>query len=104
MQALGIADFDLTKNFDIQSIDDALAKVSSNRSSIGASSNSLDYTIGYNTHTSYNLTRAVSQMEDTDIAQAVTDLNKQKLLDTVKVMMQKRQQEQEEKKRANWFF
>lgn len=104
LQALGIADFDLTKKFDIQSIDDALAKVSSNRSTIGASSNSLDYTIGYNTHTSFNLTRAVSRMEDTDIAKAVTDLNKKQLLDTVKVMMQKRQQEQEEKKHANWFF
>ncbi len=104
LQALGIADFDLTGKFDISTIDDALAKVSSNRSSIGASSNSLDYTIGYNTHTSYNLTRTVSRMEDTDIAQAVTDLNKQKLLDTVKAMMQKKQQEQEEKRHANWFF
>lgn len=102
LQALGIADFDVTGKFDIRTIDDALSKVSSNRSKIGAQSNSLDHTIGYNTHTSYNLTRTVSQMEDTDFAKAATDLNKKQLMDTVKFMMQRKQQE--EQQRRNWFF
>lgn len=98
LQALGIKDFDVTGNFDIQTIDDALAKVFSNRSSIGAQSNSLDYTIGYNTQTSYNLTKTVSQMEDTDIAEAVTQLKKNQVLDTVNFMMQKKKEEDERQK------
>lgn len=100
LEALGIADFDVTGDFDIQTIDDALSKVSSNRSSIGAQSNSLDYTIGYNTQTSYNLTKTVSQMQDTDIAKAVSDMNKKQLLDTVNFIMQRRRQE-EERQRVN---
>ena len=103
LQALGIADFDVTKDFDIQTIDDALAQVSSNRSSIGAQSNSLDYTIGYNTQTSYNLTKTVSQMEDTDIAKAVSEMNKKQLLNTVNFMMQKKQQENQ-RQRMNLLF
>jgi len=103
LQALGISDFDVTKDFDIQTIDDALSKVSSNRSSIGAQSNSLDYTIGYNTQTSYNLTKTVSSMEDTDIAKAVSDMNKKQLLETVNFMMQKKKQE-DERQRMNLLF
>lgn len=102
LQALGIADFDVTGKFDIRTIDEALSRISSNRSRIGAKSNSLDHTIGYNTHTSYNLTRTVSPMEDTDFAKAATDLNKKQLMDTVKFMMQRKQQE--EHQRRNWFF
>lgn len=103
LQALGIADFDVTKDFDIQTIDDALSMVSSNRSSIGAQSNSLDYTIGYNTQTSYNLTKTVSQMEDTDIAKAVSEMDKQQLLQTVNFIMQKKKEE-DEQQRMNLLF
>lgn len=103
LQALGIADFDVTKDFDIQTIDDAISKVSSNRSSIGAQSNSLDFTIGYNTQTSFNLTKTMSQMEDTDIAKAVSEMNKKQLLDTVNFMMQRKKQE-DERQRMNLLF
>lgn len=103
LQALGIADFDVTKDFDIQTIDDALSMVSSNRSSIGAQSNSLDYTIGYNTQTFYNLTKTVSQMEDTDIAKAVSEMDKQQLLQTVNFIMQKKKEE-DEQQRMNLLF
>ena len=103
LQALGIADFDVTKDFDIQTIDDALSKVSSNRSSIGAQSNSLDHTIGYNTQTSYNLTKTVSNMADTDFAKVASDMNKKQLLDTVNFLMQRKKQE-DERQRMNLLF
>lgn len=98
LQALGIADFDLTGNFDIQTIDDALAQVSQSRSSIGAQSNALDATMAYNRTASYNLTNAVSRMEDTDIAKAATELQKKRTLETARFMMQNKQREQQEQK------
>lgn len=95
LKALGIEDFDVTGDFSIQTIDDALSKVSSNRSVIGAQSNVLDYTISYNSQASINLTSAVSKLEDADIAKVASELNKQKLLQSYQLMMQKKQQEQE---------
>ena len=98
LQALGIADFDLTGDFDIQTIDDAHAQVSKTRSSIGAQSNALDATMAYNRTASYNLTNAVSRMEDTDIAKAATELQKKRTLETARFMMQNKQREQQEQK------
>ncbi len=98
LQALGIADFDLTGNFDVQTIDDALAQVSQTRSGIGAQSNALTATMAYNRTASYNLTNAVSRMEDTDIAKAATELQKKRTLETARFMMQNKQREQQEQK------
>lgn len=98
LKALGIEDFDVTGDFSIQTIDNALGKVSSNRSVIGAQSNALDYTISYNSQASINLTSAVSKLEDADIAKVASELNKQKLLQSYQLMMQKKQQEQERQK------
>lgn len=98
LDALGIKDFDVTGRFSIKTIDDALKKVSENRSNIGAQSNALDYTIGYNTQTSYNLTAALSHKEDTDVEKIVSDRDKQKILQTYQIFAQRRQQEQEKQK------
>lgn len=95
LKTLGIEDFDVTGDFSIQTIDDALSKVSSNRSVIGAQSNALDHTISYNSQASINLTSAVSRLEDADIAKVASELNKQKLLQSYQLLMQKKQQEQE---------
>lgn len=96
LQALGIADFDLTGKFSVKTIDNALNQVSYTRSSVGAQSNALDATIAYNRNTSYNLTNAVSRMEDTDIAKAATELEKRRTLQTAQFMMQNKQREQQE--------
>lgn len=98
LQALGIEDFDVTGDFSVQTIDDALGKVASNRSIVGAQSNSLDYTIAYNSNASINLTAAKSRMEDADIAEVASQLSKEKLLQSYRITMQKKQQEQESKK------
>lgn len=93
LQALGIEDFDVTKDFDISTIDKAIEKVNEARGSIGAQSNSLDYTIGYDAQTSYNLTKAQSSKEDTDIPKAISEQKKQELLQTVRFIMQKKEEE-----------
>lgn len=100
LKALGIEDFDVTGDFSVETIDNALSKVSSNRSVIGAQSNALGYAVAYNSQAVLNQTAAVSRLEDTDIAEAASELSKQKTLQTYQIMMQKKQQEQEGQKLA----
>ena len=98
LDALGIRDFDVTGNFDIGVIDNALSKVSSTRSGIGAQSNALDYTIQYNSIASLNLTESRSKMEDADIAEVASELKKQKTLQDYQLMVQKKKMETERQK------
>lgn len=94
LQALGIADFDVTKNFNLQSIDDALAKVTANRSTFGAQSNTLEHAINYTDYASINLTASKSRMADQDIARAMQELTHQQTLRSVAMMLQKKKMEQ----------
>lgn len=94
-QALGLADFDVTKDFNLQAIDDALTKVTSDRSTLGAQSNNLEYAIDYNDYASVNLTASMSRTADTDIAKTLMELKHQQTLQSVTMMLQKRKMEQE---------
>lgn len=98
LAALGIEDFDVTGNFDIQTIDNALSQVSSNRSTLGAQSNGMEHVLAYNSIASLNLNSAVSNKQDTDIAEAVSELKKQQVLQNYQLLMQKKKQESEANK------
>ncbi len=98
LEALGIADFDVTGSFDLRVIDQALSKVSSQRSSMGAQSNGLDYALRYNSGAVYNLTGAKSKLEDLDYPQAVSEKKKKETLQLYAFMMQKRRMEDEARK------
>lgn len=95
LQALGIADYDVTGNFDISTIDNALDIVSSSRSNLGATSNRMDYALAYNASAAYNTTASQSRIEDLDYPQAVSELKKKQLLSTFSMMMQKKKTENE---------
>ncbi|MDE5777504.1 MAG: flagellin [Lachnospiraceae bacterium] len=99
LEELGIADFDVTKSFDIKDIDNAIKKVTSAQSSIGAQSNRLAYTVMNNQITSYNLTDAYSRIHDADMAEEMSELKKNTILEQVRLTMQKKRQEEEEQKR-----
>ena len=103
LQALGIADFDVTKEFDLDAIDEAIAKVSSQRSSMGAKSNALDHALRYNSGAVYNLTSAKSKLEDLDYPKAISEQKKKETLQTYAIMMQKRQQ-QDAARQASMFW
>ncbi len=77
----------------IDAIADAIAKVSAQRSSLGAASNRLDHTIAYGNNAVYNLTAAHSRIEDTDYGKGVTELKKNQLLNTYSIMMQRKYME-----------
>lgn len=95
LQMLGIADYDVTGNFDISAIDKAIETVSSARSGLGATSNRLDHVMAYNSLASYNTTASRSRIEDLDYAQGVSELKKKQLLSTFCLMMQRKKVENE---------
>ena len=92
LESLGIADFDVTKDFDLNAISNALDKVSSARSSMGASANSLEHVRNYNNLASQNMTASRSRMQDTDVAEAVSKLKKNNVMEHFRFMMSKQNQ------------
>ncbi|MCI9527357.1 MAG: flagellin [Lachnospiraceae bacterium] len=95
LEALGIADFDVTGDFDLSVIDDAIDKVSSARGEMGATYNRLGYTMNYNSYASLNTTAARSRIEDLDFPKAISDMKKNSLLEEYRLMMQKKREEQD---------
>lgn len=104
LDALGIADFDVTGKFDLKTIDKALQKVNSNRSQGGAQSNRLDHAIRFNTYASLQSVSAKSRLADTDYPQAVSEMKKQQTLQTYAFMMQKRMMEDEARRVQNFWL
>ncbi len=98
LESLGIADFDVTGDFDLSKIDDAIAKISDGRSTMGAQSNGLEYLERLNSTAAYNHTAAKSKLEDLDYPQAIEEKKKQEVLQQYAIMMQKKKQEEEQQK------
>lgn len=90
LQQLGIANFDVTGNFDIKDIDNALKMVTESRSSMGAQSNALEYAYNNSANARLNHTAAKSRLEDLDIPQAISELKKKQTLQEYSMFMQKR--------------
>lgn len=102
LQALGIADFDVTKDFDLTQVDDALAKVNVGRSGMGAQDNALEYAYRYSTNTRLNVVAGKSRLEDLDYGQAVSEQKKKQTLQQYSFFMQKKQMEQRSRAMANF--
>lgn len=96
LQALGIADFDLTKDLDIQDIDDALAKVSGARSRSGAQVNALEFAYNNSTNSGLNHMAGKSRLEDLDYPEAISEQKKKEVLQEYSLYMRKKQQDDEE--------
>ncbi|MBR6380584.1 MAG: flagellin FliC5 [Lachnospiraceae bacterium] len=103
LESLGIADFDVTGDFDVAQIDQALSKVSEGRASIGASYNAFDAAIRGNNTVTYNTVSAQSRMGDTDYGDYIQKLKKQQLLTDVSLQVQKRQQEEKANRMGRFF-
>lgn len=91
LQSLGIDGFDVTKNFDLSAIDAAIEKVSAARGRAGAVTNSMEHAYNSNRETSLNLTASRSRIEDLDIPKAVSEKQKNKLLQDYRMGMMRRQ-------------
>lgn len=85
LEALGIADFDVTGDFNLDAIDNAMAKISEARANLGAQSNRLDHTININNYASYNLTASESRIRDTDYAEELIKKNQDEILEKYRI-------------------
>lgn len=86
LETLGIKDFDVTKDFDINTIDNAIETVNSSRSNIGATTNRLENAVSVNETTRENLMSARSTIQE-DIVNQITNLKKNQILDQFKTQM-----------------
>lgn len=88
LEALGINNFDVTKDFNLADIDAASKMVSESRGNVGATSNSLDRTVASNTTAAANLTSAEDQISGADIAKTLTNLKTQQIKQQVQIYAQ----------------
>ena len=86
---LGISDFNVTGDFDIDAIDEAINSISLDRAKEGAETNSLRSQIDYLNNSTYNLTSSLSRISDMDIASLSTRLEQQKVMFGLKSAVQK---------------
>lgn len=94
LAGLGIAGYSVMGDFDISAIDDAISKVSGARSKMGAATNGLEHTLAYNNAAAEYQTASQSRLEDLDMAGAVSEQKKNRILQDYRMMMQRRQMEQ----------
>lgn len=93
LESLGIEDFDVTGDFSLKSIDEALKKVSDARSSLGAQSNALEHTMSGNSATAYNTAAAKSGLEDADYGKEITEQKKNQVMEQYRMFSMKAQAE-----------
>lgn len=102
-ESLGIAGYNVTGDFDMSKISDALSMVSKQRSSYGASQNGLEYSYAQNQITRENVMASSSRLEDLDFAKGVTEQQKKQLMNTIAIQMQKKKQEDEAQRHLGLF-
>lgn len=95
LESLGIADFDVTGEFDLEAIDKAIEMVSEARSKYGAKSNALAHTIRSNDYTQLNLTAANSRIKDTDYGEEMMKKNRDEVLQQYRIFSIKAKKESE---------
>lgn len=71
----------------LKGLDDALQKLTDQRSNIGATENRLEYTMKNLSTTTTNLTAAQSRIKDVDMAQEIINYTKQSMLNQVSISM-----------------
>lgn len=101
LSSLGLEGYDVTKEFDMNRIDQALSSVSEKRSSLGAQSNGLSNLMNANRQTSLDTTSSQSRIDDLDMAKAVSEKEKLNIIDQYKVLMQKREEDDRERRIEN---
>lgn len=95
LEALGIDGYNVTGEFDINRISEALDRVNAARGDIGASTNALENAYNYNNYASQNTTAAQSRIEDLDMPKAISEQKKNEVIEDYQTMMQKQKMEQE---------
>ncbi len=98
LSALGIEGFDVTGSFDLNEIDDAMEKVSEARSDIGSATNAFEHASNSISGKINNITASMSKIQDANIAEEISSLKKNQILDQYKIQMQAIRQQNEQQK------
>lgn len=93
LETLGIADYDVTGDFDISRIDDALKQVMEKRSSLGAATNRLEHAYRYNTNASEQLTASQSRIEDLEMGSGVVEQKKKETIQNYQNLLLRKKME-----------
>ena len=97
LEGLGISDFDVTKDFDIGKIDQALEKVSTARSKMGSKSTGLESTVRSNNIAQENTVASRSNLQE-DLATQIAEVKKQDYLKQYQIATQKMQMDSQKSK------
>ena len=103
LEALGIADYDVTGDFDLSAIDNALDMVTSSRSNAGAQTNGVEYALSYNSHAALELNGYQMDKEEDNAIKAYQQLKTQQALDSYQMTLQSKQMEDKEKQNLMLF-
>lgn len=93
VESLGLKDFNVEGNIDMDALDKAIEQVSDMRSGIGAATNGLTHTSNSNSVAEINTIAAQSRIEDADIAKLVMEFRKTSLFQQVNIMTQRKTQQ-----------
>ncbi len=104
LKALGIEDYDVTKDFDMTDIDKALEKLTSQRTETGAENNGVDYALTYNSHAALELNGYQMDKEESNAIEAYQKLKTQQVIDTYQNTLQKTQMENDEQQKLSVFM
>lgn len=91
LESLGIADFNVTGDFSLDNIDNAIKAVSKARSRLGAKTNALGHTMSYNENAGLNLMAANSRIRDTEYGSAVINKNRDDIMSQYRLFAMKAQ-------------
>ncbi|MBF4693639.1 flagellin [Fusibacter ferrireducens] len=97
LEGLGLADFDVTKDFDIDKIDQAIEKVSTARSKMGSKSTGLESTVRANNITQENTVASRSNLQE-DLTTQISEIKKQEYLKQYQLATQKMQMNSQKSK------
>ena len=96
LENLGIKDYSVTGKFDISTIDDALEKVSSARSSLGAQSNAVEVSVTTSNISSENMVSSMSSIENIDVGQYMTEQKKGTIMQQYGYFVQSQQMQMQQ--------
>ena len=104
LYTLGLEGFNVTgDSIDIGAIHSAMNIVNEARSNLGATSNRMSYIITSNDISALNLAASRSRIEDTDMARATMEMERERVLEQYQVSMMRREREQLETKNQRLF-
>lgn len=101
--ALGIEDYNVTGDFDMSKIDEALEKVSGQRSTTGSQTNAVDYAMTYNSHAALELDGFQMDREEDRSVEAFQQLKTKQALDVYQANLQKQQMDDNAQKAYSLF-